>query len=84
MAALNASTPAPILVDETLNDADSAYGDEGDAVSETTSLYSAITKHVYENGRRYHSYRAGAYWYRLDNQISSRTSVLTDQKQGPE
>jgi hypothetical protein len=61
--ALNASTPAPISVDESLNDADSSYGGEGDAVSETTSLYSAITNHVYENGRRYHSYRAGSYWY---------------------
>ncbi|KAH8769255.1 S-adenosyl-L-methionine-dependent methyltransferase [Hyaloscypha finlandica] len=60
--ALNASTPAPISVDESLNDADSSYGGEGDAVSETTSLYSAITNHVYENGRRYHSYRAGSYW----------------------
>jgi hypothetical protein len=61
--ALNALTPAPISVDESLNDADSSYGGEGDAVSETTSLYSAITNHVYENGRRYHSYRAGSYWY---------------------
>lgn len=65
--ASNAPTPepstAPILVDQSLDDADSSYGGEGDAASETTSLYSAITKHVYENGRRYHSYRAGTYWY---------------------
>jgi len=64
--AQNAET---IPVDETLNDADSAYGDEGDAASETTSLYSAITKHVYENGRRYHSYRAGAYWYHFPSSL---------------
>jgi SAM-dependent methyltransferase len=25
-------------------------------------LYSAITKYVYQNGRRYHSYRQGTYW----------------------
>jgi hypothetical protein len=52
----------PIHVDESMNDDDSSYGDDGDQASETTSLYSAITKYVYENGRRYHAYRAGAYW----------------------
>lgn len=41
---------------------DSAYGDDHDAASETTSLRSAIYTHVYENGRRYHSYMAGLYW----------------------
>jgi hypothetical protein len=59
----NPPTAATISVDESVNDADSSYGDEGDAVSETSSLNSTITRNVYENGRRYHSYRAGAYWY---------------------
>ncbi|OWP04674.1 hypothetical protein B2J93_5693 [Marssonina coronariae] len=49
----------PLRVD---NDNDSSYGGDSDTVSETTSLYSAITRHVYLNGRRYHSYRAGTYW----------------------
>ena len=53
---------SPIQVDESLADADSSYGDDGDQESQTTSLYSAITKYVYENGRRYHSYHYGAYW----------------------
>merc|ERR1712098_644272 len=44
------------------DDNDSSYGGDSDAASETTSLYSAIFRHVYENGRRYHSYRAGTYW----------------------
>jgi hypothetical protein len=51
-----------IRVDEALDDTDSSYGDDSDRESQTTSLYSAITKYVYENGRRYHSYRFGTYW----------------------
>jgi hypothetical protein len=51
-----------IRVDESLSDEDSSYGDDSDRESQTTSLYSAITKYVYENGRRYHSYRYGTYW----------------------
>jgi hypothetical protein len=51
-----------IRVDESLDDEDSSYGDDSDRESQTTSLYSAITKYVYENGRRYHSYRYGTYW----------------------
>jgi hypothetical protein len=50
-----------ILIDQ---DHDSAYGDS-DAGSETTSLRSAVYSYIYENGRRYHSYRAGAYWWVL-------------------
>ena len=42
-------------------DGDSSYGGS-DGASETTSLRSAVFNYVYENGRRYHSYRAGAYW----------------------
>lgn len=49
-----------LYVDESFDDNDSSYG--ADDASETTSMYSAITKYVYENGRRYHSYRAGTYW----------------------
>jgi hypothetical protein len=43
------------------SDADSSYSWDDDS-SSTQSLYSAITRHVYDNGRRYHSYRQGAYW----------------------
>jgi hypothetical protein len=35
------------------------------SASDTTSLKSEITAYRYENGRRYHSYREGAYWYVL-------------------
>ena len=59
-----AATDNPtIRVDKSLGDTDSSYGDDSDRESQTTSLYSAITKYVCENGRRYHSYRYGTYWY---------------------
>ncbi|KUJ21593.1 S-adenosyl-L-methionine-dependent methyltransferase [Mollisia scopiformis] len=43
------------------NDRDSAYGESLQA-SDMASITSEITKHRYENGRRYHAYRDGAYW----------------------
>ncbi|KAE9378337.1 S-adenosyl-L-methionine-dependent methyltransferase [Stipitochalara longipes BDJ] len=42
-------------------DGDSAYG-QSLHYSDTASITSAITKYRYENGRRYHAYRDGAYW----------------------
>lgn len=48
-------------VADDFNDSDSLYSWSDDS-SSTQSLYSAITRHVYDNGRRYHSYRQGAYW----------------------
>ena len=33
------------------------------SASDTTSINSAITAYRYENGRRYHAYKDGAYWY---------------------
>jgi SAM-dependent methyltransferase len=50
---------SPIQIDD--SDRDSSYNDS-DAASETSSLRSSIFKFVYENGRRYHSFRAGTYW----------------------
>jgi hypothetical protein len=44
-----------------IGDNDSTCGGD-DTASETTSLRSHIAAYVYENGRRYHSYRAGSYW----------------------
>lgn len=43
------------------NDYDSAYGESLQA-SDLGSITSEISKHRYENGRRYHAYRDGAYW----------------------
>ena len=62
MAEPSEAEVANILVDSDPADTDSSFGDdEGDQLS-TQSLYSTITRFVYENGRRYHSYRQGAYW----------------------
>ncbi|RDW72724.1 class I SAM-dependent methyltransferase [Aspergillus mulundensis] len=41
-------------------DTDSVFSD--DYNSELTSLRSSIVDYRYENGRRYHAYRAGSYW----------------------
>ncbi|KAH8744170.1 S-adenosyl-L-methionine-dependent methyltransferase [Hyaloscypha finlandica] len=35
---------------------------EDDSQSDTTSLTSSVTKYRFENGRRYHAYKDGAYW----------------------
>ncbi|KAF2452464.1 putative methyltransferase [Lineolata rhizophorae] len=55
------SPPASPTRADFVSDDDSSYGDT-DTASDTTSLRSAIANYVYENGRRYHSYREGAYW----------------------
>jgi hypothetical protein len=52
-----------IQPDERLGDVDSSYGDDSDRESQTTSLKSSVTNYVYENGRRYHAFRQGSYWY---------------------
>lgn len=43
-------------------DADSAYGDDSLLGDDTRTLSEYITDYRYEFGRRYHSYRDGAYW----------------------
>jgi hypothetical protein len=43
-------------------------------IRETTSLRSSILNYHYENGRRYHAYHSGAYWYathNLDNSLKT-------------
>lgn len=70
---LNNSNNQPLIADTTTiaptgfyyrdnnddNDNDSALGD--DKASSTTSLNESIFNYQYENGRRYHAFRAGAY-----------------------
>jgi hypothetical protein len=70
-----------ILID---SDGDSAFGDS-DVASETTSLRSAVYNYIYENGRRYHSYRAGAYWcVPLSSVLPESMEILNLMTQGPE
>ncbi|KIW72089.1 hypothetical protein PV04_00310 [Phialophora macrospora] len=56
-------------------DADSGYdGDQQSFISE--SLRSSVYNYRYENGRRYHSYRAGAYHLPNDEQEQDRLDLL--------
>lgn len=43
-------------------DLDSAYGDDSFIGDDTKTLSCYITDYRFEYGRRYHSYRDGAYW----------------------
>ncbi|QDS72871.1 hypothetical protein FKW77_007448 [Venturia effusa] len=61
-----------ILID---SERDSSYGD-GDAASETTSLRSTVRSYIYENGRRYHSYRAGSYWGPNDDKAQDNLDLF--------
>jgi len=60
---------------DTSEDADSAYGDN-DTESATTSLRSAVFAYHYENGRRYHAYRKGAYWGPNDEASSDTLDIF--------
>lgn len=62
-------------VDNTQDDNSSVFSD--DYQSELTSLRSSIMDYRYENGRRYHAYRAGSYWYGCYFQRPGG-SILTD------
>jgi hypothetical protein len=44
------------------DDVDSAYGGEDSEADTTTTLKSAVTNYIYDNGRRYNSFRSGSYW----------------------
>ncbi|CZR56285.1 related to methyltransferase [Phialocephala subalpina] len=47
--------------DDHIDDGDSALGDDATLASSTTSIGSSILKNRTENGRTYHSYKAGKY-----------------------
>lgn len=61
--------PAPMAAvhpvgDDDFDERDSAYDSESLLGDDTVTLASYITDYRYENGRRYHAYRDGAYWVR--------------------
>lgn len=56
-------------------DTDSAIG-LGDVQSFTTSVASSIYNYTYENGRRYHAYRDGAYLFPNDDAEQDRLDML--------
>ncbi|KAK5127714.1 hypothetical protein LTR08_004323 [Meristemomyces frigidus] len=53
---------------------DSAYGTDGQS-SELTSLSSSVTAYTFENGRRYHAYKAGKYYGPNDEQEMDREDM---------
>lgn len=48
--------------EDNIADDDSAYGEDSLIGDDTITLSTYITDYRYEYGRRYHSYRDGAYW----------------------
>ncbi|KAL4782496.1 S-adenosyl-L-methionine-dependent methyltransferase [Aspergillus varians] len=46
-----------------------------DFASDTTSLNSMITSYRYENGRRYHAYKEGAYWGPNDEEQNEQLEI---------
>ena len=57
-----------------LDEVDSAFGDELSSYS--TSLRSSVLNYRYENGRRYHGYRDGAYMAPNDEKEQSRLDLM--------
>ncbi|BCS17505.1 class I SAM-dependent methyltransferase [Aspergillus puulaauensis] len=60
-------------VDNTQDDSSSVFSD--DYQSELTSLRSSIMDYRYENGRRYHAYRAGSYWGPNDEKAQEQLDI---------
>ncbi|KAL3461116.1 S-adenosyl-L-methionine-dependent methyltransferase [Aspergillus heterothallicus] len=56
-------------------DSDVASDYQEDFASDTTSLNSMITSHRYENGRRYHAYKEGAYWGPNDEEQNEQLDI---------
>lgn len=56
---------------------DSTFGDGSSSTggSSTTSIKSAITKYKYENGRRYHAYKEGRYFFPNDESELERIDI---------
>ncbi|KAK2806173.1 hypothetical protein FQN50_005896 [Emmonsiellopsis sp. PD_5] len=69
--------PAGVEIDEGKNftDTDSAFGDN-DGQSATLSLASSVMRYRYENGRRYHAFRAGSYFFPNDELEQERLDIF--------
>ncbi|KAI9804639.1 MAG: hypothetical protein M1833_006714 [Piccolia ochrophora] len=63
----------PIAVDPNNVETDSTLGD--DISSYTLSLTSTVLNYPYENGRRYHAYKDGAYVFPNDEQENERLDI---------
>lgn len=67
-----ANDSEPLEVDEEDWDGDSALYGSVDGSSANTSLKSFVRDYIYENGRRYHSYRQGEYLMPNDDREQER------------
>lgn len=56
-------------------DHDSTYAEEDDVSSLTQSVRSSIFDYKYENGRRYHAFKEGAYWAPNDEPEQDRLTM---------
>lgn len=61
---------------QVIDDVDSTFGDGSDASAYTASIASSVYNHVYENGRRYHSYREGSYLAPNDEEEQGQSDVM--------
>ncbi|KAM5385356.1 hypothetical protein ACJZ2D_000997 [Fusarium nematophilum] len=66
----------PLEVDDNLVDNDSAYAASEHSGSYQTSLTSSIINYKYENGRRYHAFRAGTYMLPNDDTEQDRMDLV--------
>ncbi|EGE85185.2 UMTA, variant [Blastomyces dermatitidis ER-3] len=62
-----------LVVDPTIDDSDSTYGDELSVY--TASVTSSVTDYQKENGRRYHAYKEGRYMLPNDEQENERLDM---------
>ena len=72
--------------DDDFGDLDSAYGDDSFIGDDTKTLSCYITDYRFEYGRRYHSYRDGAYWVCVRSIVECDVMhhlILIDLFQGP-
>ncbi|CEL06136.1 Putative SAM dependent methyltransferase [Aspergillus calidoustus] len=70
-------TNAPPAENDDLLEIDSDVNSDyqSDFASDTTSLNSMITSYRYENGRRYHAYKDGAYWGPNDEEQNEQLDI---------
>ncbi|KAI8648859.1 hypothetical protein NCS56_01501900 [Fusarium sp. Ph1] len=66
----------PLEADDPPHDGDSAYAVSENSTSYQTSLASSIINYKYENGRRYHAFRAGTYLLPNDETEQDRMDLV--------
>ncbi|THC89757.1 hypothetical protein EYZ11_010778 [Aspergillus tanneri] len=61
---------------DSAEDEDDTFSDYAeDFASDTTTINSMITSYRFENGRRYHAYKDGAYWGPNDDKQNEQLDI---------